>query len=42
MFDISSSIDVYFSDVDDFIVDEDGQPIARKGKKKKHKIHSDS
>ncbi|XP_071094189.1 transcription elongation factor SPT6-like [Haliotis cracherodii] len=29
------------SDVDDFIVDEEGKPIS-KGKKKKHIIHSDS
>lgn len=31
-----------FSDVDDFIVDEEGQPISKKAKKKKHIIHSDS
>ncbi|XP_064612097.1 transcription elongation factor SPT6-like [Liolophura sinensis] len=30
------------SDVDDFIVDEEGQPISKKAKKKKHIIHSDS
>ncbi|XP_074640844.1 transcription elongation factor SPT6-like [Tubulanus polymorphus] len=29
------------SDVDDFIVDEEGQPISRKGKKKRHIIHND-
>ncbi|XP_064619005.1 transcription elongation factor SPT6-like [Lineus longissimus] len=29
------------SDVDDFIVDEEGQPISKKGKKKRHIIHTD-
>ena len=29
-----------FSDIDDFIVDDEGRPIS-KGKKKKHIIHSD-
>ena len=33
-------ITVAVSDIDDFIVDDEGRPIS-KGKKKKHIIHSD-
>ena len=31
----------FLADIDDFIVDDDGQPIKSK-KKKKHIIHADS